>query len=362
MNRFKPKWQYTHRIVENLMRIHAAREIVMLLELRLDIEEKLKKESVIKTVHYSTKIEGNNLSLEEVYEAIENERHSDRKDVREVRNYYNALLFLDKKADKRTKITEDLIKELHSIIEVRHTGGRTKRTPYRDGQNAVRDSISGSIVYLPPEVKDVPVLMKALADWIEDKENYELPAPILSAIAAYQLVTIHPFWDGNGRTARALATYILKKYNYDLKGFYSMEEFYDKDIERYYDSLQMKLNHNYYFGRNDADLTPWITYFLDIMVEVFEKVSKRVSSLYKEGKPKESLMDILDKRQRVVANHIMKKGSIRANDIVNYFNVDKKTARLWLENWTNEGFVQRKDLSQQRNIEYILAEKYLRGI
>jgi len=60
-----------------------------------------------------------------------------------------------------------------------------------------------------------------------------------------------------------------------------MEEFCDKDIARYYDSLQMNLNHNYYFGRNDADLTQWITYFLEIMVEVFEKVSKRVEALYK---------------------------------------------------------------------------------
>ena len=297
-----------------------------------------------------------------MYEAIENKRHSDRKDVQEVRNYYNALLFLDKKAERKAKVIEDFIKELHSIIEVRHTGGRAGKTPYRDGQNAVRDSISGGIVYLPPEAKDVIGLMKSLADWMEDKENIQLPAPILSAISAYQLVTIHPFWDGNGRTARALATYILKKHDYNLKGFYSMEEFYDKDIERYYDSLQMKLNHNYYFGRNTADLTPWITYFLDIMVEVFEKVSKKVSSLHKEGKPQGNVMDLLDKRQRIIANHIMKKSSIRTNDVVNYFNVDKKTARLWLEGWFNEGFVERKDLSQQRNIEYILTEKYLRGI
>ena len=56
---------------------------------------------------------------------------------------------------------------------------------------------------------------------------------------------------------------------------YSMEEFYDKDLQRYYDSLQMDLNHNYYFGRNNADLTIWVTYFLDVMGEVFENISKK---------------------------------------------------------------------------------------
>lgn len=361
MSSFEPKWKYNNKIVENLMRIHAAREIVMLLELPLDIEEKLKKESTLKTVHYSTKIEGNNLSLEEVIDAIEdNTSKSDTKDVQEVRNYYNALLYLERKTENKHRVNEDFIRELHSIIEVRHIGGRQKGTAYRDGQNAVRDSITGQIAYLPPEAKDVSVLMKALAEWIEN--SHELSAPIVSAIAAYQLVTIHPFWDGNGRTARALATYILKRSSYDLKGFFSMEEFYDKDIERYYDSLQMNLNHNYYFGRNEADITQWITYFLDVMVEVFEKVSKRVSTLFKEGKPKEALSDMLDKRQRVVTNHILKKGAIMTKDVASYFRIDKKTARIWLENWEKSGFVTKKNVLQKRNIEYILTEKYLRGI
>ena len=357
MDKFQPRWQYTDKIVQNLMRIHAAREVVMLLELPFDIEEKLKKESVIKTVHYSTKIEGNNLSLEEVYEAIENKRHSDRKDVQEVRNYYNALLFLDKKAEKKVKVNEEFIKELHSIIEIRHVGGKASKTPYRDGQNVIKDSSTGAIVYLPPEAKEVSQLMKSLADWIESNESCGIPTPIAAAISAYQLVTIHPFWDGNGRTARAVATYILKKNNYDLKGFYSMEEFYDKDLQRYYDSLQMNLNHNYYFGRNNADLTPWITYFLDIMAEVFGKVSKKITDLYKEDKPRGNTFQIIDKRQKWIATYIIQNGSIRSKNVSAHFGIDDTTAREWLKNWAKEGFLERKDLTQQRNIEYILKGK-----
>lgn len=258
----------------------------------------------------------------------------------------------------KVKITEDFIKELHSIIEVRHTGRRAGKTPYRDGQNAVRDSVSGRIVYLPPEAKDVHGLMKSLTDWIESKENRDIPAPIKAAISAYQLVTIHQFWDGNGRTARALATYILKRYDYDLKGFYSMEEFYDKDLQRYYDSLQMNLSHNYYFGRNNADLTPWITYFLDIMVEVFEKVSKKVSDLYKEDKPRDNTFQAIDKRQKWIASYIIQNGSIRSKNVSAHFGIDDTTAREWLKNWVKEGFLERKDLTQQRNIEYVLKGKY----
>lgn len=181
----------------------------------------------------------------------------------------------------------------------------------------------------------------------------------LKVYKTYQLLTIHPFWDGNGRTARALATYILKSNNYDLKGFYSMEEFYDRDIEKYYDSLQMRLNHNYYFGRDDADLTQWITYSLEIMVDVFEKVSRTVKALYNEQKSGTNMMEGLDKRQRWIADYIIQNGSIKATVVSEHFKIDEKTARTWLKNWIAEGFVRKKDDERVRNVEYVLANKYL---
>ena len=75
--------------------------------------------------------------------------------------------------------------------------------------------------------------------WI--KNEADLPIPIKAAIAAYQLLTIHPFEDGNGRTARALATYMLSLADYDMKGFQSLEEYYVEDLDGYYRHLQMGL-------------------------------------------------------------------------------------------------------------------------
>lgn len=358
---FAPRWTYSHRIVEDLMKIRAAAEAVALLSLPVDLEEKLKKESILKTVHYSTKIEGNTLTLDEVSDALENGggKWADRKDVREVRNYYEALLFLENKAAKRAPVTEDFIRQLHAVIDAKQPGKRPQKTPYRDGQNVIRDSGSGGIVYMPPEAGDVPVLMKTLVQWIGKNENSDIPVPVAAAIAAYRLLTIHPFWDGNGRTARALATYILKKGQFDLKGFYSMEEFYDKDIKRYYDSLQMGLHHNFYFGRNNADLTPWITYFLEVMAEVFENVNRKVNALHRESSGEPDLFELLDKRERWVVNFIIKKGAIRAGDIAEHFKIDKKTALNWLRHWEESALVKRKSPTQKRNIEFILSDKYM---
>ena len=76
------------------------------------------------------------------------------------------------------------------------------------GQNVIRDSRSRGIVYMPPEAKDVPDLMKELVAWISSTERKELPCPLRAGIAHYQFATIHPYYDGNGRTARLLTTLI----------------------------------------------------------------------------------------------------------------------------------------------------------
>ena len=128
---------------------------------------------------------------------------------------------------------------------------------------------------MPPEAKDVANLVNDLAKWLNDAAR-SLPLPIVVAIAQYQLVTIHPWMDGNGRTSRALGTFLLRKNGYDLKGFFSIEEQFDRDLSGYYDALQMSLHPNYYFGRNDPDLTPWLEFFLKNMALVFQAAKAEV--------------------------------------------------------------------------------------
>jgi len=91
--------------------------------------------------------------------------------------------------------------------------GRDKPSAYRTAQNVIRDSSSGSIVYLPPEAPDVPELMQSLVDWINSElSDGELPAPIVAALAHYQFATIHPYLDGNGRTARLWVNCLASRY------------------------------------------------------------------------------------------------------------------------------------------------------
>lgn len=137
-----------------------------------------------------------------------------------------------------------------------------------------------------------------------------------------------------------------------------MEEFYNKDINKYYNSLQMGLHHNFYFGRNNADITEWLEYFISIMADTFELVCNRVKEIYINTKEEISIIDTLDKMQRWVANFIKNNGKIKAKDIVTHFKINLDTANNWIKKWIDKGFLERYNDIQKRNIDYILTEKY----
>jgi Fic family protein len=128
-----------------------------------------------------------------------------------------------------------------------------------------------------------------------------VPVPLIAGLAHYQFVTIHPFYDGNGRTARLLATYLLHVGGYGMNGLFSLEEHHARDLHGYYSGLAVHPHHNYYEGRADADLTPWVEYFLATLAETFESVRKEARRLAAEGVPADpEPLRALDRRARIV--------------------------------------------------------------
>lgn len=141
-----------------------------------------------------------------------------------------------------------------------------------------------------------------------------------------------------------------------------MEEFYDKNIDEYYNSLQMGLHHNFYFGRNEADITEWLEYFISIMANTFEAVGNRVKEIYKNSQEEMNIIDTLDKRERWVANYIITNTKIKAKDIANHFKINLDTANNWIKKWIEKDFLKRLDDKQIRNVDYILTDKYIENL
>lgn len=153
--------------------------------------------------------------------------------------------------------------------------GRRSSSRYRENECPVVDSATRSIDYAPPTPQDVPGLMDALEAWLRAPATQALPVPVRAAILSHRLLSIHPFADGNGRTGRLLATAELWRSGYRMKGFFSFEEFFEADRAKYYDSLQMRLPIDFYDGRDDADLSEWVEYFVETMATAADRCERR---------------------------------------------------------------------------------------
>lgn len=354
---FKPVYTINASIAKHLMKIEAAKERVGLLPVNPTVLASLRETAKLYTTHYSTMIEGNQLGPEEVRKVIQLDGHfpGRERDEHEVKGYYAALAQLEQYAEGNHPITEKVIQTLHALVM---SDGRTnvKPTSYRDGQNVIKDSGTGAIIYMPPESKDVPGLMRNLASWI--KENEELPCPIIAAIAHYQFATIHPYYDANGRTSRLLTTLILHLGGYDLKGLYSLEEYYAKNLLGYYRAISVGPSHNYYFGRAESDITGWIEYFTQGMAFSFEKVVKQMINSNEKGeKDHSNLMRVLDPKQRKCLELFREYDVVTSKQIGELFGFKPRTNSALCKKWVEGGFLEISD-SSFKSRKYSLASKF----
>ncbi len=336
---FQPTFTITAKVAQALMRIEGAKQSLQHLPITPQLLATLRETARLYSTHYSTMIEGNRLTQEQVAQVVEQHQHfpGRERDEQEVLGYYAALETMEKLAAVGGPLSEQQIQTLHALVMA---GGRSrvKPTPYRDGQNVIRDGRTRRIVYMPPEAKDVSKLMRELVAWIGKSQRKDLPCPIRAGIAHYQFATIHPYYDGNGRTARLLTTLILRRGGYDLKGLYSLEEYYARKLGAYYAALTIGPSHNYYLGRVDADITKWVEYFCDGVAESFENVKRRAEEA--AGSADVSpLLRKLDPRQRKALELFRDSDTITSRDVERLFTVSQRTARHLLRQWVEADFL-----------------------
>ena len=360
---YQPIFKVTSSMLKLLGKMEAAREIVAALEMPFDLEKEFRQDASARMTHYSTKIEGNRLTLKQTKELLAGQSVVAREiDKREVLNYYDSLDLVYRHSKPKGPVTESLIKEIHSTVQKGIVKGKLKGS-YREAQNAIYDSVTRKAVYFPPEAKDVPSLMKSLIAWLnQDQETH----PILKAgIAHYQFVTIHPFMDGNGRTARALATLVLYREGYDLKRFYSLEEYYAEDLKGYYNALHHCQGVHYYNHPN-PEITPWLDYFLSGAAITFERVKERALASVQKAKAPQSKKDIellqkVGPRERRALSYFRKNLQLRTKNLCSLFNIKERSARDLLAKWMESGLI-KKQGSGKRDSYYVLTAQYRRLI
>ena len=176
--------------------------------------------------------------------------------------------------------------------------------------------------------------------------NEKIDSLILIPTFICDFLCIHPFYDGNGRTARILTTLILHQGGYDLKGIYNLEEYYYQRLQDYYNALAVGPSHNYYMGRAEADITGWIEFFVSGMLYSFQSVQKHLQ-LQGTEKDQSHAISALDARQKQALVLFEKNEFITSKDVEELFHFAGRTARQLLQKWARQGFVVVADPSKK---------------
>lgn len=364
---FAARFSYSHAMVGDLGRIEAARSLIEVLPLPPDQELRLRQQARQRATRHSTGVEGNTLNSLEVGQAVVAVGRTQTEMQQEVRNYWRALEWIEEQIESNRQPSEDLIRELHSIVLVRGVGRRGRRSDYRREECPVVDTATHRIDYAPPTPKDVPALMADLAAWWRGPAAEPLPGPVRAGLLAHRFVSIHPFGDGNGRTARALATMELWRSGYEMRGFLSLEEYYTADLRAYYDNLQMGLPVNFYEGRHDPDHGQWLGYFLATMASAADTLRRQARALYAPQQRPAPPWESLRRVQQQVLTRLLLRGLEQGaepmiftpGDMVEWFGVSPNTAREWLDRWRGEGFVRPARPETQRVRAYTLAPDWI---
>lgn len=316
---YQPQFTITNDLLSNIGQIEAAREVIVNAPLVPAYEAKFRQEALIRTVHHGTHLEGNDLSFTEAKEVIEGRGVVARdRDVQEVISYRNVLRFIDeleKKGQKGEKFTytPEIIKKIHALtaqkILPHEEQGRFRRT-----QVVIKDSQTGKVIFRPPAGVEVPYLIEDFLDWLNSTEARKVHPVIRAGITHYVLAAIHPFTEGNGRTARAFATLVLFAEEYDIRKFFSLEEYFDKDAAGYYQALQDVSSQSKDLSKRD--LTPWLAYFIKGLAIELARIKEKVKRLSVDLKLKGRIgkQVPLNERQIRMVEYLEENGSITMSE------------------------------------------------
>lgn len=265
---YKPHFTITNKISTALTKIERARGFLEAAKLSEDWVSEMQERALFLEAYYTTHIEGTRLTLAQSQQLLAGKkvRQANPDDVRELLNYRSAFKFVAGHVESGEPFTEGLIREIHKHLVKGVRGGSAAPGKYRVVQNYVVNSLTGEVIYTPPSANEVPIMMSEMVSWINMK--LEIPAVLVAGIVQHQLVDIHPFLDGNGRTARLLSTLCLYRSGYDFKRLFTISENYDRDRPAYYQAIQD-------VRKNKMDLTGWLEYFTQGLAAQMLEVRKQ---------------------------------------------------------------------------------------
>ncbi len=334
---FSPIFSINNKILKNIGIIEGAKAIIDEAPLIPAYEKQFQQEAIVRTVHFGTRIEGNDLTFQEVAKLVEGRSiTAGERDIQEVINYRNVVSYLEElwalfdanmplpeekfnpnfseNSDRPFFYSDTIIKKVHALTTFKVIP-ETEYGKYRHQQVVLKNTRTGEIAHRPPPAIEVPYLIGDFVAWLNTPQSREIHPAIRAAISQYILVAIHPFIEGNGRVSRAFAMLPLYVEGYDIKRLFSLEEYFDRNAESYYNSIQA--THQLSSDVFKRDMTNWVEYFTEVLSIELSRVKDKVQSLSRDIKLKQKLggkQVHLSERQIKLVEYMQQFGGLKMPD------------------------------------------------
>lgn len=290
-------------------------------------EIRLRRQALIRMTHSSTEIEGNLLNLQQVEQLLANKKiDAPERDIYEVENYIKALKYIETIIKDKKAINCTTLLKIHGLVTDRtlpkEQSGHFRQFPIYivRRQLGMRDEV----MYTGPESDRVPALCKELFDWLEASKQRSINPVLVAGIIHQEIAAIHPFADGNGRTARAMATLVLYERGYDFRHLFALEDYYNNDRPSYYKAINIGKN----YRERRTDFTSWLEYFVQGFKEEIDLVKAQVTNLsFRKLSSEIESKIFLEKDQMLILDFIDQMGKITVTDVIDILKCPRRTAQ-----------------------------------
>ncbi|MFH1665659.1 MAG: Fic family protein [Candidatus Omnitrophota bacterium] len=335
----KPRYTITEKILDNIAQITAGREVIERAKIIPKGELKLQKEARIHNAHSSTSIEGNKLTLEEVKDLSEGrEVVATQKDKKEVINYLKAMDSIPEYAGIKA-ISKQVFLEIHKTItegtlkDNKNAGILRKQQVFVGRRVFDGTGFKQVVEYMPPDTKDVPRLVEEFLDWLNSDKAQTVNQVLLAGIVHYEVARIHPFIDGNGRTARLMAAFMLYKSGFDHRRFFAIDDYYDEDRQAYYNALKT-------VQKARGDITKWLEYFTDGVLFSINRVKETIVKLGISNSEKQGKQIELTPKQVKILQKVKEKGKITNKELQGMLGVSRQAVLKEISKLIDAGLIE----------------------
>lgn len=306
---------YSETLVQRLLRIASVTPFVHA-SLTEAMELKLLRMAKIRAITYSNQIEGNPLKEKDVETLLSRKTKVDNFPEKEIENYSKALDYLEKCAQEKIPLSQRIAMDIHRLVTFetlpREQSGAMRKIPVSIG-----DSETGRAIETLPDPMFVPQLMEELWQWLANHEQTN--AFVLAFCFHFLFVSIHPFVDGNGRTARLLQHYLLLSKGEDVARFVPTETTIMKYRDEYYTSLSQ--------SRMLSRTTPILEFLSKCFAEAAEEITIEAKDLLKE-----SLLKTPVARHRKILAFAKKYNSFGISELVEHLpDIPRRTLERDIE-------------------------------